>query len=209
MPRIRAPRESQVSSAIRRVARDLIDVNLIYNRDRSAGVRKEALDSVKPVSFQVHTGESIIKEGEPVTEAHLRKLQGLKKANPPQRRYVILIGCMLSFIILLRLSFYFAEKHLQVSRENNRDLTLLCILLVGTAILVRVYVSMSPIIASPGEGIGIRPILFAAPVAAGSMLMALFVETRIAFLFAALAAALLCWWPKVISTCFCTTSYRG
>ncbi len=181
-------RNPEVTSAIRRVAKDLIDVNIVYNRDRSTEVRTEALNSVKPVSFQVHTGESIIKEGEPVTEAHLRKLHGLKQANPPQRRYVILIGCMLSFIILLRLSFYFAEKHLSLSRENNRDLALLCILLVGTAILVRVHVSLSPLLTPVSEAPGSRPVLYVAPVAAGSMLMALLVETRIAFLFAALAA---------------------
>ncbi|MEW6349344.1 MAG: HDIG domain-containing metalloprotein [Thermodesulfobacteriota bacterium] len=181
-------RNPEVASAIRRVAKDLIEVNIIFNRDRSAAVKKEALESVKDVSFQVNTGEPIIKEGEPVTEAHLRKLEGLRKANPPHGRYVILVGCMLCFVILLRLSFYFAEKHLQLARENNRDLALFCLLMVGTAILVRVNLCLSPSLSPAGEAMNTRSLLYAAPVATGSMLMALLVEIRVAFLFAALAA---------------------
>ncbi len=181
-------RNPEVASAIRRVAKDLIEVNIIYNRDRTAAVKKEALESVKEVSFQVNTGEPIIREGEPVTEAHMRKLQGLKESNPPQGRYLIFAGCMLCFVILLRLSFYFAEKHLHLAKENNRDLALLCMLMVGTAILVRVNLCLSPIVTPGGEATNSRSLLYAAPVAAGSMLMALLVETRVAFLFAALAA---------------------
>ena len=181
-------RDSAVDRAIRRIAMDLIDVNIRYNREKSASLRKEALDSVKPVYFQVAKGEPIIKKGEIVTEGHLRKLAGLNKANPVYSRYAILAGLALILILLLRLCFYFCEKHLNRAHNATEDLLLFCLLLIGTIVLVRFIVSFSPLLTPLEKETSINPVLFAAPVATGSMLAALMVDARIAFIFAALAA---------------------
>jgi len=190
--------DSEVSRAIRRIAMDLVNVNITYNRERSAALKQEALASEKKVYFQIAKGEPIVKEGEPVNEAHVRKLAGLNKANPAYSRYVILAGFALILILLLRLSFYFSEKHLDRGRHATEDLLLFCLLLIGTIIVVRFMCSLTPLMGTAAtQGISQRSILFAAPVATGSMLAALMVDARIAFIFATLTAL-----TASLSVCF-------
>lgn len=181
-------RDSAVDLSIRRIAMDLVDVNIIYDREKSASLRREALDSVKPVYFQVAKGEPIIKKGEVATEGHVRKLTGLNKANPVYSRYAIFAGFALILILMLRLCFYFSEKHLGRARNATEDLLLFCVLLIGTIIVVRFIVSFSPLLTTPDKEASLNPVLFAAPVATGSMLAALMVDARIAFMFASLSA---------------------
>jgi putative nucleotidyltransferase with HDIG domain len=180
--------DTVLSRAIRRLAMDLINVNITYDRERSAALKREALESVKEVYFQVKKGEPIIKEGDPVNEGHMRKLEGLLKANPPYSRYMILAGFALLLTILLRLCFYFSERHLDSSSHSTEDLLLFCLLLVASLILVRFIASLGPLAASAGKGLTARSLLYAAPVATGSMLVALMVNARMAFIFAALSA---------------------
>ncbi len=179
--------DAALSKAIRRIARDLINFNITYDRERSEEVKEDALDQFKDVFFQVAKGEVIVRAGDPVNEGHLKKLNGLKKANPPYSRYMIFLGFALSMILLLRLSLYFAEKHLDRSQNATEDLLLFCLLLVGVIILLRFMASLAPLLASAEQGLTSRSLLYAAPVATGAMLMSLMVDPRIAFIFAALS----------------------
>ncbi|MBI5248647.1 MAG: HDIG domain-containing protein [Desulfomonile tiedjei] len=181
-------RDSAVSRTIKRLAMDLVNVNITYNREKSALLKQEALASVKPVYFQIAKGEPIIKEGEPVNEGHVRKLAGLNKANPAYSRYTIIAGFCLMLILLLRLGFYFSEKHLDRGRQATDDLLLFCLLLIGTIIMVRFICSLSPILGAAEKAMAPKAIAYAAPVSTGSMLMALMVDARIAFIFAAVSA---------------------
>ncbi len=181
-------RDTALARAIRRIATSMINVNITYNRERTAAVKKEALASVKPVYFQIAKGEPIIKEGEPVNEGHLRKLAGLNKANPAYSRYTILIGTAVILLLLLHLCCYFSERYLDRAGNATEDLLLFCLLILGTLVLVRFISSLSPIATAAGPGMNSRSILYAAPVATGSMLASLMVDARIAFIFAALAA---------------------
>ncbi len=181
-------KDSAVYRTLRRLAMDLVNVNITYNRERSALLKQEALASVKPVYFQIAKGEPIIKEGEPVNEGHVRKLAGLNKANPAYSRYTIVAGFCLVLILLLRLGFYFSEKHLDRGRQATSDLLLFCLLLVGTVIMVRFICYLSPILGAAERTMSAKAIAFAAPVATGSMLMALMVDAKIAFIFAAISA---------------------
>jgi cyclic-di-AMP phosphodiesterase PgpH len=182
------PLDPAVSRTLRQIAMDLVNINVTYNREKSDALKREAEAQATVMYFQVAKGEPIIKEGEPANEGHLRKLEGLNKANPAYSRYVILLGYTLILILLLRLSFYFSEKHLDRAGHATADLLLFCLILVGAIVLVRFVASLSPLIAPAGSGINPRAILFAAPVATGAMLAALMVDARIAFMFAALIA---------------------
>jgi membrane-associated HD superfamily phosphohydrolase len=46
-------KDSALSRTIKRLAMDLVNVNITYNRERSALLKQEALASVKPVYFQI------------------------------------------------------------------------------------------------------------------------------------------------------------
>ena len=181
-------RDPSLLNAIRRLAKDLVNVNITFNRDKTREQKEGALASVKPVYFQVLKGEPLVRQGEPVTVEHHRKLMGLSRAYPPYSRYIILIGYALILLLMLRLCFYFCEQHLNRAGNATSDLMLVCILLLGTVVLTRLLFTFAPLIPSSGRGMDSRSVLFAAPVAVGSMLTALMVDARIAFVFSALAA---------------------
>lgn len=181
-------RDTALSTAIQQIARDLIYVNISYNRTRSEALKTEALASVKPVFFQVVKGETIIKQGEPANEGHLRKVAGLNSANPLYSRYMILLGSALLLVLLLRLCSYYSEKYLERSKSATGDLLLFCILIILTIIVVRLICSLTPMLGRAGEGMNTRSILFAAPVSTTPMLAALMLDAKMAFIFAALAS---------------------
>jgi cyclic-di-AMP phosphodiesterase PgpH len=182
-------RDPALSKTLKKLARDLVNVSINYDREKSAALKTEALSQVKSVYFQVAKGEPIIKKGEPVNEGHIRKLEGLNKANPAYSRYIILAGFCLILVLLLRLTSYFSEQHLDRSRHATDDLMLLCLILIGSIVTVRFMNVVSAIMAASAKtGVSSNSWLYAAPVAAGPMLAALMVDGRIAFIFAALTA---------------------
>lgn len=174
--------DAVITQSIRKIATDLINVNLTYNREKTTALRQEALASVKPVFFQVIKGEQIVKEGEPVNESHLRKMDGLGKAHPAYSTYVIIAGFSLLLIIITRVSFYFAQTYLGRSRDAFRDTLLFCILMIGAIVLVKFTASLAVLFASATSSVNARSILFAAPVAIAPMLASLMVDPRIALI---------------------------
>ncbi len=180
--------DSVLSQAIRKIATDLINVNLTYNREKTSALRQEALASVKPVFFQVSKGEQIVKEGEPVNESHLRKLDGLRNAHPAYSTYVIIAGFSLLLILLTRVSFYFSQTYLGRSKDAIKDALFFCILIIGAIVLVKFSASLSIVFASATSSVNARSILFASPLATAPMLASLMVDPKIAFIIAALTS---------------------
>ncbi len=177
-----------VSRAIRRIAMDMINANITFNREKTEDVKKKALAQVKDVYFQVSKGEPIIREGEPINEGHLRKLEGLRKAHPQYNRYVILLGFALTLTLLLRLCSYISEKHMGRSQYASQDLLLMCFLMVGSVLMTRVVASLAPALAAAQSGLSSDAVFYAVPFATGPMLVALMVDARTAFVFSVLAA---------------------
>ncbi len=175
-------RDPALSLSIRQIAKDLIYVNISYNRVKSDALKSEALAAVKPVFFQVAKGESIIKAGEPANEGHLRKLAGLNRSNPVYSRYMIFLGITLILVLLLRLSLYFSEKYLDRSGSASQDILLFCLLILGSLILVRFVCSLAPLLGKSEQEINMRSILYAAPIATAPMLASLMVDARIALI---------------------------
>ncbi len=177
-----------LSQAIRKIATDLINVNLTYNREKTSALRQEALASVKPVFFQVVKGEQILKDGEPINESHIRKLDGLRKAHPAYSTYVIVAGFSLLLIILTRVCFYFSQTYLGRSRDAIKDALLFSILIIGVILIEKFVASVSALFASATSTVNARSILFAAPVATAPMLASLLVDPKIAFILSALTS---------------------
>ncbi|MGD9819626.1 MAG: hypothetical protein AB7V04_13140, partial [Desulfomonilaceae bacterium] len=180
--------DSFLNQAIRKIATDLINVNLTYNREKTQALRQEALASVKPVYFQVAKGEQIVKEGEPVNESHLRKLHGLRRAHPAYSTYVIIAGFSLLFILLTRVSFYFSQTYLGRSKDAIKDAMFFCIIVIGAIVLVKFTASLAAVFASTASSVNARSIMFAAPISTAPMLASLMVDPRIAFIVAALTS---------------------
>ena len=178
--------DTALSEAIRKIATDLINVNLTFDREKTVALRQEALASVKPVYFQVSKGEPIIREGEPVNEAHIKKLGGLNKANPAYSRYGIVAGLGLILILLIRFCLYFSENYLGRKKQASHDLVLFSVLLIGTVIMMKIFSHISTSISVSFSNTNPQSSFFAAPVATSAMLASLMVDPRLAFLFSVL-----------------------
>ena len=167
----------------REVARQAIVTNVVYDEARTAAMREAAAESVEPV--RINRGDTIVYEGEEVSEQQYRQLKELGLLNESGRLWPY-IGLTI-FIMLLLAFLYFSIDQVKqdLHRDNTRLLMLVMILFINTAGMK---------IVSLGQSVEFSSVGYAAPVALGSMLIAILIDVRLALftgvIFSAVAAVL-------------------
>lgn len=154
----------------------LIQPNITLNRSESAERRRLAMESVKPVLYQIKAGEMILREGERVTPVHLVKL----KASQPEsdwrqglRRSLgagVLVFCLLAVFNIVGLR-----------RSNDFERAPLRNLIFMAAVLLLFFgLSRFTLVLANGlsqiQPLGLTPaaVFFGMPMASGAMLVCLF-----------------------------------
>lgn len=177
---IGSPVLAQESAAVRNlvveIAQSLIQPNIAYNRKETEERRRRAYESAKPVLYQIKAGEMLMREGERVTAEHLMKLNALKDQEQTRSALFGVAGSALIMAFLLSTA-YILLRHLSPFLRQNADkhLLFLASILVTFFLLVRVAFSFIESISS-SLSYGITPIslLFAIPLASGSITTCLF-----------------------------------
>ena len=80
-----SPYPLELQQVIANIARRLLQPNLTFNKEETEARKKQALEAVKPVFFQVKRGEMIIREGERVREEHIPRLRALASGKRQRR----------------------------------------------------------------------------------------------------------------------------
>ena len=85
---------------------DYISPNLVYDTERTASVRREALSNIAPSYGMVQSGQKIIDRGEIVTDYTMKVLQSLQKETEKRsaggtEAVLLIVGQMLCVLILL------------------------------------------------------------------------------------------------------------
>lgn len=185
LPAIYAQVENQVGKlAYSLPARDIIKIeainairpNMIYNREATDKAIEEAVAAVKPVQKTVKAGEIIVREGDRVTAEQISVLEQLgiqrTKSYP-----LTLVGTFLFVLIMFWLLLEFLKRYYADFFHNDRLIMLagliIVIILLITKFLTVIKISDQPDINSL--------IGYLAPVAAGSMLFAILLDSRLAY----------------------------
>ncbi len=172
-------------NAVIDLAQRLIQPNLTLNKGQTEARRNRALSNVKAVLTQIKKGEMLVREGQKISQLHMAKLQALES----ETRRVHLVSNSVGFI-LLAISFFVISFTINFRTDGsltlkNKDILLLCIMLVILFLLSEVSVYLVKGIArNIPYSIEASSAFYAIPVAAGAMTVCLFMGMQAALAFA-------------------------
>ncbi len=150
--------------------------NLVYNQEATEKSIKEAQDSVKPVQKNIKAGEIIVREGERVSAEQISVLEqlGIQRS----RSYPLtLIGAALFILLTFYLVIEYLKRYHFNIYCNERQM-----LLIGIIFIIIILLTRFLTIIEIGNRPGLNALTgYLAPVAAGSMLIAILLDDKLAY----------------------------
>lgn len=167
---------TEAETIIGLIAIKSIRPNMIYDQESTEKAMTEAGNMVKPVQKTVKAGEFIVREGERVTPEQISVLEqlGIQRSGS----YALtLVGTILLILLLFFLTVqYLKQNHRKV--YNDEKLLLLLGLIIILILLLSRLVTIVEISNRPNVN---AMIAYLAPVAAGSMLIAILINGKLAY----------------------------
>jgi hypothetical protein len=170
---------------IKLAAVDAIRPNMIYNQEATEKAIQEAQDAVQPVHKNVKVGEFIVREGDRVTAEQISVLEqlGIQRTKSYS---LTLLGLAAFVLISLWLVREYLRRYHKDIIENNKLMLLLGLIVVLVVLIARFLTAIQ---------IAERPEInamagYLAPVAAGSMLIAILIDNRLAYFITMIMALL-------------------
>ncbi|MBN1624918.1 MAG: HDIG domain-containing protein [Deltaproteobacteria bacterium] len=188
---IREKTESSVyANASVNLASLLVRINVTPD-SRETQLRKElAREAVKPSFYQVKTGEMIVREGELIEAEHLVKLTAENKLIEEKntlRRAPGMAALLAIFFIVIYIS---GSIRFKSHANEDRQLIFFVTTLVVMFLLTWVYNFIAEDISRGFRSLSDNTLLFALPIACGSMLIAIFQGIGMAFVFSMIISIL-------------------
>ncbi|MGI5921064.1 MAG: HD family phosphohydrolase [Syntrophomonadaceae bacterium] len=153
-----------------------IKPNLVFNKEATDKAIKEAQDNVKPVQKTIKSGEIIIREGERVTAEQISVLEqlGIQRSRS---YFLTLIGSGVFIVIVFWLIVEFLRRYYYEIYNNDKLIVLIGIIFILVLLVTR-FLSIIKISDQPEIN---SLIGYLAPVGAGSMLLAILIDNRLAY----------------------------
>jgi len=173
------------------LVQQLIQPNISFNREETETRRALAATQVKPVLYMIKAGEIILREGERISEAQLLKLEALHEEIQKGRLMVSGLGAVL---LLMAMVVVIYVLHLMPRsafvRDRNRHLVFIGVVLVAGFLGTRFWAALA---AALTQGMPLmlsaEAVRFGLPLAAGGMILCLFMGLEMAMPTAAVLAA--------------------
>ncbi|QGT99985.1 hydrolase [Candidatus Syntrophocurvum alkaliphilum] len=177
------PYAEEAREVIKIASINVIRPNMIFNQEATERAIQEAKEAVQPVQKTIKSGEIIVREGDRVTQEQISTLEQLgiqrTKSYP-----IALIGAALFVLLTIWLLVEYMKRYYEKILKNDKQMLLIglifIIVLLFTRILTAIEISDRPEI---NALIG-----YLAPVAAGSMTIAILIDNRLAYFMTMLLA---------------------
>ncbi|HKS09957.1 MAG TPA: HDIG domain-containing protein, partial [Pyrinomonadaceae bacterium] len=176
----------QQKTALTAALRPLIRPNVVLEQAETSIARETAANEVKPVVITLKRNQVVAREGDTITPNVLSQINAIKNTTHPGRRWPNVFGLLIVVIGVYWAAWKFAEHRrdsaLNISKQK-------AFALVGSAILVQT--ALMKVGFAFGDSMAARmqppfddPMIwnFAIPFAAASLLVAMLVDTQLAFL---------------------------
>lgn len=170
--------------AVLRVARRLVRANLTINIATTAARRQEAARAVKDAILTVKKGQRVIGDGELVNESHLVLVEGMRAQTDELDRVQLQIGGTGIAALLIAAMYAFCRAAFRRFRPTRKDALLVATLLVGLLGMLQVWTLIAEAVHDHYPAIPYEALLFAAPAAAGAMLVRFLLGEAMALFFA-------------------------
>jgi len=163
--------------------------NLTLNKRETEERKKKVVGEVKAVLTQVKQGEMLLREGEKVSEADIIKLQALESETRQNQLFASSAGFVLLAMTVLFVSLVVNSKVAGTPTVNNKDLLLLCAILIIIFFLSKASVPLADGMAKNiPYSIEASSLFYAIPVATGPMAVCLFMGLQVALSFCLMMA---------------------
>ncbi len=157
------------------LSQEMIAPNTFLDAEQTASRRQEARDAIQPVTWTIRQGESILREGEIVTELAYEKLQVLDLLDTDLNLQEAIGTALLFLVIVMVIAIYVVRGHPLLLGRPRRQLLVVLTLFTVVALAH---------LTIPGHTL--LPYLF--PAAAAVMVVAVLVDVQLAMLVAVISA---------------------
>lgn len=166
----------EAEEIIKLVGMNFVRPNLIYNEEATSKAIKEAQDAVQPVQKTIKAGEIIVREGDRVTAEQISVLEQLgiqrSKSYP-----LTLLGAIAFVLISYLLVIEYLRRYYRDIYHNDKQMVLL-----GLVVMIILVTTRFLNIIQIGDRPEINALIgYLAPVAAGSMLIAILLDAGVAY----------------------------
>ncbi|BBO87833.1 HD family phosphohydrolase [Desulfosarcina ovata] len=178
------------------ISQRLIQPNITLNSLETEARKESAANQIKPVLYMIKKGEMLLREGDRVTPLHLRKLNAMKGRDNTHQVPLAGSGAVLLLAAILIIQYHVRLKNrMEQANYGNKDLLFLACVMVVFIVVVKIADTLPDTwflglpLARPESPVG-----YGIPLAAGAMIVCLFMGRETALIFAlalALCAAML------------------
>jgi len=171
-------------------AQHLIVPNITLNRSETEERKKKAASEIKPILHQIKTGEMLLREGELVTKVQLLKLKTLQAQTKKERIVSKSIGAAMIILCLLATTYILhIPQQKRMANKHNKNLLFISSVLITFFFLADISASLSEsLIENVSYSIPASSVAYGFPLAAGAMIICLFLGLEIAIPFAMVIA---------------------
>ena len=172
-------------------SQQLIQPNITLNSHETEARKEVAAQQIKPVLYMIKKGEMLLREGERVTPLQLRKLEAMEGQAEAHQVPLAGSGAVALLAAILVIQYHVRlKRRMEFANNGNKDLLFLSCIMVSFIIVVKISTTLPDAwflglpLSRPASPVG-----FGIPLAAGAMIVCLFMGRETALIFA-LALAL-------------------
>ncbi len=168
----------------------LMHPNITLNHNETEERKKKVLAGIKPIMYKIKAGEMLLREGEKVSSVQLLKLRALEDQNKGQHVASAGIGAAMLLITLLIVIYVLYFHQARYYRyNNNKNLLFMALVLAVVMSMAKFGFTLSGAqIPNSSFAVPAPAVMYAVPVAVGSMLVSLVLGFEIALPFGMAAA---------------------
>ncbi len=166
----------QAQEVMKLVISNSLRPNLVFNQEATNKAVEEAMAMVQPVQKTIKAGEIIVREGDRVTEEQISVLEQLGIQRSKSYPFTIL-GAGLFVFLSFWLIIEFLRRYYQEIFENDRLMLLIGLVFIIILLITR-FLTIIKFSNQPDMN---NLMAYMAPVAAGSMLIAILLDNRLAY----------------------------
>jgi len=169
----------------------IIKPNIVLNTEATEEKKEDALSTVKPFFFQILKNEMIVREGERITQTIEDKLDAyyaMKGGKGKKSGMTVFLGFILVVFTMGTMLLYPIRQWNPKSHELKATLLFLASAVLLQFILIRFGLIISEAVARAFPVLSAQDCFYAIPFVAGSMLVTILINDRIAILFSVFVA---------------------
>jgi putative nucleotidyltransferase with HDIG domain len=161
---------------------EIIQPNITLNRNETQERENEIAAEIKPVLYKIKAGEMLLREGARVTEIDLLKLEALQAQTKKEQILLSSLGAAMLLMCLLITTYILHLNYQgQMATYHVKNLLLLASLALTFFFIAEISASFAELLTRNSPvSIPVTSIYFGIPLAAGAMIICLFLGLKVA-----------------------------